>query len=218
MIEVEGLRKEFGSLVAVDDLSFRAEPGRIFGLLGPNGAGKSTTIGCISGLLQPTAGRVRILGHDVGCGRGSVARVHGADPVRMATELQPLDLNEDPWISRAIPRLATGRVFNTEDLLPNARMQRTDAFNAYYRQFGVEQQVAAVGHYDGGNSITLSICRDDPRHLFDEDELGLFQRWLRQEHGIEPAADPKGVADRAQLRHPDLDAWITERVNQSKEW
>lgn len=117
-----------------------------------------------------------ILGHDVGCGRGSVARVHGADPVRMATELQPLDLNEDPWISRAIPRLATGRVFNTEDLLPNARMQRTDAFNAYYRQFGVEQQVAAVGHYDGGNSITLSICRDNPRHLFDEDELGLFHR------------------------------------------
>ena len=65
MIEVEGLRKEFGTLVAVSDLSFRAEPGRIFGLLGPNGAGKSTTIGCISGLLRPTAGRVRILGHDV---------------------------------------------------------------------------------------------------------------------------------------------------------
>ncbi len=65
MIEVDGLRKEFGTVVAVADLSFRAEPGRIFGLLGPNGAGKSTTIGCISGLLRPTAGRVRILGHDV---------------------------------------------------------------------------------------------------------------------------------------------------------
>lgn len=65
MIEVEGLRKEFGTVVAVSDLSFRAETGRIFGLLGPNGAGKSTTIGCISGLLRPTAGRVRILGHDV---------------------------------------------------------------------------------------------------------------------------------------------------------
>jgi ABC-2 type transport system ATP-binding protein len=65
VIEVEGLRKEFGTVVAVAGLSFRAEPGRIFGLLGPNGAGKSTTIGCISGLLQPTAGRVRILGHDV---------------------------------------------------------------------------------------------------------------------------------------------------------
>ena len=65
MIEVEGLRKEYGDLVAVDDVSFVARPGEIFGLLGPNGAGKSTTIGCISGLLRPTAGSVRVLGNDV---------------------------------------------------------------------------------------------------------------------------------------------------------
>ncbi len=65
MIEVASLRKEYGELVAVDDVSFQAEPGAIFGLLGPNGAGKSTTIGCISGLLQPTGGRVSVLGHDV---------------------------------------------------------------------------------------------------------------------------------------------------------
>ena len=64
MIEVEGLRKTYGEVVAVDGVTFRAEPGRIFGLLGPNGAGKSTTIGCISGLLGPTAGRIRVLGHD----------------------------------------------------------------------------------------------------------------------------------------------------------
>lgn len=65
MIEVQSLRKQYGDLVAVDDVSFTAGPGRIFGLLGPNGAGKSTTIGCISGLLTPTAGTVRVLGHDV---------------------------------------------------------------------------------------------------------------------------------------------------------
>jgi len=65
LIEVEGLRKQYGELVAVDDVSFRAEPGAIFGLLGPNGAGKSTCIGCLSGLLRPDAGRVRVLGHDV---------------------------------------------------------------------------------------------------------------------------------------------------------
>src|SRR5438093_2596092 len=65
VIEVKELQKKYGDLVAVDDVSFTAEPGKIFGLLGPNGAGKSTTIGCISGLLEPTAGRVRVLGHDV---------------------------------------------------------------------------------------------------------------------------------------------------------
>jgi ABC-2 type transport system ATP-binding protein len=65
LIEVEGLRKEYDGLVAVDGVSFTARPGEIFGLLGPNGAGKSTTIGCISGLLSPTAGHVRVQGHDI---------------------------------------------------------------------------------------------------------------------------------------------------------
>ena len=65
MIEVEGLQKRYGDLTAVQEISFKTEPGKIFGLLGPNGAGKSTTIGCICGLLEPMAGRVRVLGHDV---------------------------------------------------------------------------------------------------------------------------------------------------------
>jgi len=65
MIDVHNLRKQYGDLVAVDGVSFTAEQGRIFGLLGPNGAGKTTTIGCISGLLKPTSGRVTVSGHDV---------------------------------------------------------------------------------------------------------------------------------------------------------
>ena len=65
MIQVEGLRKVYGELVAVDGVSFEARPGAIFGLLGPNGAGKSTTIGCMSGLVEPTAGHVSIGGRDV---------------------------------------------------------------------------------------------------------------------------------------------------------
>jgi ABC-2 type transport system ATP-binding protein len=65
MIEVENLRKQYGDIVAVDDVSFQSRPGEIFGLLGPNGAGKSTTIGCISGLLRPGSGRIRVMGHDV---------------------------------------------------------------------------------------------------------------------------------------------------------
>ena len=65
MIQVENLRKQFGDLAAVDDVSFQVEPGCIFGLLGPNGAGKSTAIGCISGLLEPNSGRIQLMGHDV---------------------------------------------------------------------------------------------------------------------------------------------------------
>src|SRR6202790_3018284 len=65
MIEVDHLSKRYGDFTAVDDVTFSARPGEIFGLLGPNGAGKTTTIGCISSLLPPTSGHVRIMGHDV---------------------------------------------------------------------------------------------------------------------------------------------------------
>jgi ABC-2 type transport system ATP-binding protein len=65
MIEVEQLRKQYGDFTAVHDVSFVAQPGEIFGLLGPNGAGKTTTIGCISTLLAPSAGHIRVMGHDV---------------------------------------------------------------------------------------------------------------------------------------------------------
>ena len=63
MIEVTGLTKRYGRVLAVDDLSFRVEPGRVTGFLGPNGAGKSTTMRAIVGLDRPTAGTVRIDGH-----------------------------------------------------------------------------------------------------------------------------------------------------------
>jgi ABC-2 type transport system ATP-binding protein len=65
MITVERLRKMYGETIAVEDASFAASAGEIFGLLGPNGAGKTTTIGCISGLLVPTSGRILLDGHDV---------------------------------------------------------------------------------------------------------------------------------------------------------
>ena len=84
MIEVEDLRKEFGDVIAVDGASFTAEPGEILGLLGPNGAGKSTSIGCISGLLQPTAGRVRVLGHDVALEARAAKESLGVVPQELA--------------------------------------------------------------------------------------------------------------------------------------
>ena len=65
MIEVQEVRKSYGEQSAVDGVSFVADEGMVFGLLGPNGAGKSTTIGCISGLLAPSSGRIRVCGHDV---------------------------------------------------------------------------------------------------------------------------------------------------------
>jgi ABC-2 type transport system ATP-binding protein len=69
VISVDGLRKTYGSTVAVDHVSFAVERGEIFGLLGSNGAGKTTTVECLEGLRRPDAGSVRLLGLDPVSGR-----------------------------------------------------------------------------------------------------------------------------------------------------
>ncbi len=65
MLEVDGFTKRYGDFTAVDDLSFRVEPGEIVGLVGPNGAGKTTTLRGLAGILKPTAGTIRVAGHDL---------------------------------------------------------------------------------------------------------------------------------------------------------
>jgi ABC-2 type transport system ATP-binding protein len=65
MIEAANLRKYYGPLLAVDDISFKAKPGEVLVFLGPNGAGKSSTMRMISGFLAPSSGSATICGHDV---------------------------------------------------------------------------------------------------------------------------------------------------------
>lgn len=84
MIKVHELRKHYGDHIAVDNVSFTAEANAIFGLLGPNGAGKTTTIGCISGLLKPTSGRISVLGHDVVTDGPASRRKLGVVPQELA--------------------------------------------------------------------------------------------------------------------------------------
>jgi ABC-2 type transport system ATP-binding protein len=64
VIEVSGVRKTYGPLVAVDDVSFEVQDGEIFGLIGPNGAGKTTTMECVEGLRTPDRGKISVLGLD----------------------------------------------------------------------------------------------------------------------------------------------------------
>ena len=63
-ITVEGLRRTYGSVTAVADLSFAVAPGEIVGLIGPNGAGKTTTLRCLAGILRPSSGRIVLAGID----------------------------------------------------------------------------------------------------------------------------------------------------------
>src|SRR4030065_429866 len=83
-IEVQNLRKYFGDIHAVDDVSFNVKAGEIFSLLGPNGAGKTTTISMLSCLLHPEAGDALVMGHSIRRDPMAVKSVLGVVPQEVA--------------------------------------------------------------------------------------------------------------------------------------
>jgi ABC-2 type transport system ATP-binding protein len=95
-IEARHLSKRYGSALAVDDLSFTIEPGRVTGFLRPNGAGKTTTIRCLLGMIRPSAGPAEIFGVD--------AQAHPA---------------EAHWRVAYVPEEANCRVFHRRRFCPN---------------------------------------------------------------------------------------------------
>ncbi|HCT61012.1 MAG TPA: ABC transporter ATP-binding protein [Acidobacterium sp.] len=83
-IETQNVTRRFGEFVAVEDLSLKVAPGQFFGFLGPNGAGKSTTIKMLTGLLSPTSGSLRVLGHDMASDGIAAKRQMGVVPEGLA--------------------------------------------------------------------------------------------------------------------------------------
>jgi ABC-2 type transport system ATP-binding protein len=100
IIEVQGLRKAYGSTVAVDDVSLQVAAGEIFGLLGPNGAGKSTLVECLQGLRRADGGRVRVLGLDPWTQRARLRR-------RIGSQLQESALPDRIKVWEALDLFAT---------------------------------------------------------------------------------------------------------------
>src|SRR5690348_921546 len=84
MLRVSSLRKRFGTVEAVKDVSFEVGKGVCYGLLGPNGAGKTTTISMIVGTLEPDAGTVTVLDKPVGVNRYDAKRHIGYVPQEVA--------------------------------------------------------------------------------------------------------------------------------------
>jgi len=90
VVQIRGLEKRYGSLVALGGVDLDILPGEIFALLGPNGAGKTTLISVVAGLLRPGAGSVRVLGRDV---------VSDYAFTRRAVGLVPQEINFDPFFT-----------------------------------------------------------------------------------------------------------------------
>ena len=89
-IQVNSVTKRYGSLVALDAIDLRVEPGEFFGLLGPNGAGKTTLISIIAGLVRASSGDIRIMGHDV---------VDDFRAARLSVGVVPQELAFDPFFT-----------------------------------------------------------------------------------------------------------------------
>ncbi len=83
-IQTHGLTRRFGDLTAVEDVTLSVAQGQFFGFLGPNGAGKSTTIKMLTGLLEPSAGTIEILGRPFSANAFELKRQIGVVPEGMA--------------------------------------------------------------------------------------------------------------------------------------
>ena len=99
-LRVEGLRKSFGGITAVDDASLRVERGSLTGLIGPNGAGKSTTFNLITGMIEPDAGTVTFDGEDItGMDPHAIANRGLVRTFQIARELQEMTVLENMMLA-----------------------------------------------------------------------------------------------------------------------
>ena len=163
VIEVARLGKAFGSVTAIEDVSFTVHAGEIFGLLGPNGAGKSTTLRILITVLPPSAGTATVLGHDV---------VSEADTVRSLIGYVPQE--------RAVDRFLTGRehLELLGGLYHLSRAETKARIDELLKLVNLEEHADRVAKtYSGGMKRKLDIAcglLPNPKIVFlDEPTLGL---------------------------------------------
>ncbi|KOT40501.1 ABC transporter [Streptomyces caelestis] len=162
-IDVDGLSKRFGSLVALDRLTFEVRPGEVFGLLGPNGAGKTTVIRILTTILHPSAGRAEVLGHDVVREAAVVRRLIG-----LAGQYAAVDPNltgrENLRLIGRLTRLARSRIRPRASAL----LHRFDLAAAADRP---------VRTYSGGMrrrlDVAAALVAEPPLLFLDEPTTGL---------------------------------------------
>lgn len=178
VLEVAAIRKTFGGLVAVNDISFRIKAAQIVGLIGPNGAGKSTTFNLISGLLRPSAGTVKFRGADISGLRSRQIAARG-----MARTFQHVKMIPDMSV---LENVALGAHLRAQQDVASAMLGLN---RAEERQLFKEAQaqlerigMGAYLHERAGNlamgqqrlmEIARALCSDPALLLLDEPAAGL---------------------------------------------
>lgn len=170
MIEVSRLTKDYGTVVAVHDVSFSVGKGEIVGFLGPNGAGKSTTLRVLAGFLGATSGRVRIAGHDIAEAPLAARRSLGYMP-----ESAPLYTEM---------RVAEYLLFRAR-LKEVPRAKRTNAIGGAMERAGVMHMAGTViAHLSKGYrqrvALADALVSNPPLLILDEPTAGLDPNQIRE--------------------------------------
>jgi ABC-2 type transport system ATP-binding protein len=175
-IRISNLVKRYGAVTAVEGLSLSVGAGRIFGFLGPNGSGKSTTIGCLTGLLDPTAGQIEILGQPFNTENAAIKRRIGVMPETLGL-FDPLYAHEFlAFIARVFGLdEATTRKRVTE-LLDALELTDTSKTLAGYST-GMRKRVAFAAAVIHSPEV---LFLDEPFESIDPAGVALLKQWLRR--------------------------------------
>jgi ABC-2 type transport system ATP-binding protein len=176
-VELTHLRKRYGKVLAVEDLSLCVPAGCFFGFLGPNGSGKSTTIGCVTGLLEATSGEMRLLGERVTPDAVALKRRIGVMP-------ETLGLFDALYAHEFLAFQA--RMFGLDE--PTARQRVTELLEAM--DLGREGR-KPLGEFSAGMRKRVAFAAaivhtpeilflDEPFESIDPSGVALMKRWLRQ--------------------------------------
>jgi ABC-2 type transport system ATP-binding protein len=145
VIETKALRRTFGDFTAVDGIDLQVESGQFYGFLGPNGAGKSTTIKMLTGLLRPTSGEIRVLGHDLQHDSVEVKRRIGVVPEGLALFERLTGSQLLNFIGRmyGLPRETAAE--RTQELLGFMELTESSAQMVADYSHGMKKKIALAG-------------------------------------------------------------------------
>jgi len=162
LIKIKNLKKQFGALTAVDDLSLEINPGEIFGFLGPNGAGKTTTINMICGLIKPTAGEI-VFGE---------SRLHAKNGIKGHIGICPQENIIWPKLTCREQLVFMGEMYSVP-----ARQARKQAQELLALMGLAEKSNVLASKLSGGMKRRLNIClaliHQPEIVILDEPEAGL---------------------------------------------
>jgi ABC-2 type transport system ATP-binding protein len=175
-IRLTNLVKKYGTVMAVENLSLQVRPGAMFGFLGPNGSGKSTTIGCLTGLLDPTAGEIEILGQRFTTESAGLKRRMGVMPETLGL-FEPLYAHEFlAFIGRMFGLDETTTRKRVSELLAALELTDTSKMLSEYST-GMRKRVAFAAAVIHSPEV---LFLDEPFESIDPAGVSLMKQWLRR--------------------------------------